>query len=157
EDCWQWLTASLALPQGASARRVRGLAIAEQLALALGRGDALAYGEQAVELGQAAGDRPAWAFGALLHGSPLAPGSGERARGIGLREEAGRLLEAEADDWSVGVAALTRGVAALAGPAPSQEEVLLRGAADRFAQTGDALPQGAALRHLADLAVLRGR
>ena len=157
EDCWQWLTASLALPQGASARRVRALAIAEQLALALGRGDALAYGEQAVELGQAAGDRPAWAFAVMLHGSALAGVFGERARAIGLLEEAGALLEAEADDWSVGVAALTRGVAALAGPDPSQAEVLLRGAADRFAQTGDALPQGAALRHLADLAVLRGR
>jgi tetratricopeptide (TPR) repeat protein len=35
--------------------------------------------------------------------------------------------------------------------------VLLRGAADRFAQTGNVLPEGATLRHLADLAVLRGR
>jgi tetratricopeptide (TPR) repeat protein len=35
--------------------------------------------------------------------------------------------------------------------------MLLRGAADWCAQTGDVLPRGAALRHLADLAVLRGR
>ena len=41
EDCWRWLTASLALPQPDMARRVRALAIAEQLALAQGRDDAL--------------------------------------------------------------------------------------------------------------------
>ena len=35
--------------------------------------------------------------------------------------------------------------------------MLLRGAADRFAQTGNVLAEGAVLRHLADLAVLRGR
>src|SRR5262249_57725890 len=93
----------------------RGVDVAsgDPVALALGRGDALAYGEQAVELGQAAGDRPAWAFAVMLHGSALAGVFGERARAIGLLEEAGALLEAEADDWSVGVAALTRGVAAL--------------------------------------------
>lgn len=157
EDCWRWLTASLALPQPATARRVRGLALAEQLALAQGRDDALAYGEQATELGQAAGDRPARAFAAWLHGSALAGVFGERERAIGLLEEAGALLEAEADDWSVGLAALTRGVAALARPDPDQAQVLLRGAADWFTQTGNVLARGAVLRHLADLAVLRGR
>jgi ATP/maltotriose-dependent transcriptional regulator MalT len=39
----------------------------------------------------------------------------------------------------------------------TESESALRGAADLFAQTGDVLPEGAVLRHLADLAVLRGR
>ncbi len=157
EDCWRWLTASLALPQPDMARRVRALAIAEQLALAQGRDDALAYGEQAVELGPAAGDRQARAFAVWLHGSALAGVFGQREQAIGLLEQAGDLLEAEADDWSLGLAALTRGVAALARPDPGQAQLLLRAATDWFAQTGNALAQGAALRHLADLAVLRGR
>jgi predicted ATPase/DNA-binding SARP family transcriptional activator len=156
-DCWQWLTASLALPQSATARRVRALAGAEMVALAQGRADALAYGEQAVELGQAVGDRPALAFAVWLHGSALAGVFGEHERAIGLLEEAGALLEADADNWSLGLAALTRGVAALARRDLGQAQVLLRGAADRFAQTGSVLPEGATLRHLADLAVLRGR
>jgi predicted ATPase/DNA-binding SARP family transcriptional activator/tetratricopeptide (TPR) repeat protein len=156
-DCWQWLTASLALPQPATARRVRALAGAELLALAQGRDDALVYGEQAVEFGRVVGDRPALAFAVWLHGSALAGVFGERERAIGLLEEAGALLEAEADDWSVGLAGLTRGVAALARRDLGQAQVLLRGAADWCAQTGDVLPRGATLRHLADLAVLRGR
>jgi tetratricopeptide (TPR) repeat protein len=156
-DCWQWLTASLALPQPATARRVRALAGAELVALAQGRADALAYGEQAVELGRAVGDRPALAFAVWLHGSALAGVFGEHERAIGLLEEAGALLEADADDWSLGLAALTRGVAALARRDLGQAQVLLRGAADRFAQSGNVLPEGATLRHLADLAVLRGR
>jgi predicted ATPase/DNA-binding SARP family transcriptional activator len=156
-DCWRWLIASLALPQPTTARRVRALAGAELVALAQGRDDALAYGEQAVELGRAAGDRPARAFAVWLHGSALAGAFGERERAIGLLEEAGALLEAEADDWSVGMAALTRGVAALARRDLGQAQILLREAAAWFAQTGNVLPRGAALRHLADLAVLRGR
>jgi predicted ATPase/DNA-binding SARP family transcriptional activator len=157
EDCWRWLTASLALRQPATARRVRVLALAEQLALAQGRDDALAYGEQATALGRAAGDRPTRALAVWLHGSALAGVFGERERAIGLLEEAGALLEAETDDWSVGLAALTRGVAALARPDPDQAQVLLRGAADWCTQTGNVLVRGAVLRHLADLAVLRGR
>ncbi len=157
EDCWQWLTASLALPQPASGRRVRALAGAELVALAQGREDALAYGEAAIELGRAAGDRAALAFAVWLHGSALAGVFGEHERAIGLLAEAGALLEAEGDDWSVGMAGLTRGVAALAQRDLGQAQVLLRGAADRFARTGHVLPEGATLRHLADLAVLRGR
>ena len=156
-DCWRWLTASLALPQPATARRVRALAGAELVALVQGRDDALAYGEQAVEVGRAAGDRQALAFAVWLHGSALAGVFGEHERAVGLLEEAGALLEADADDWSMALAALTRGVAALARRDLSQAQVLLRGAADRFAQSGNVLPEGATLRHLADLAVLRGR
>ena len=157
-DCWRWLTASLALPpQPATARRVRALAGAELVALVQGRDDALAYGEQAVELGRAGGDRPALAFAVWLHGSALAGVFGEHERAVGLLEEAGALLEADADDWSMALAALTRGVAALARRDLGQAHVLLCGAADRFAQTGNVLPEGATLRHLADLAVLRGR
>ena len=156
-DCWQWLTASLALPGPVTARTVRALAGTELVALALGRDDALAYGEQAVELGRAAGDRPALAFAVWLHGSALAGVLGEHERAVGLLEQAGALLEAEADDWSVGLAGLTRGVAALARRDLGSADVLLRGAADRFARTGHVLPEGATLRHLADLAVLRGR
>jgi predicted ATPase/DNA-binding SARP family transcriptional activator len=156
-DCWQWLTASLALPQPPTARQVRALAGAELVALAQGRDDALTYGEQAVELGRALGDRSALAFAVWLHGSALAGIFGQHERAIGLLEEAGALLETEADDWSLGLAALTRGVATLARRDLGQAQVLLRGAADRFAQTGNVLPEGATLRHLADLAVLRGR
>jgi predicted ATPase/DNA-binding SARP family transcriptional activator/tetratricopeptide (TPR) repeat protein len=156
EDCWGWLTASLALPQPPTALRVRALAFAEQVALANGSDDALGYGEQAVELGQAARDRPAHAFAMWLHGSALAGVFGERERAIRLMEEAGVLLEAEADDWSAGLAALTRGVAALARPDLDRAQLLLSGAADWFARTGNVLAEGAVLRHLADLAVLRG-
>ena len=157
EDCWQWLTASLALPQSVTARQVRALAAAELVALAQGLGDALAYGERAVELGQAAGDRPALAFAMWMHGSALAGIFGERERATALLEDAGALLAAEADDWSVGLAALTRGVAALARPDLGRAQLQLRGAAELFARTGNVLPQGAVLRHLADLAVLRDR
>src|SRR5215470_17259091 len=157
EDCWRWVTASLALPYPATARRVWALTVAELLALALGRSDALDYGEKAVTLGQAVGDRPAWSFAVTLHGSALAGVFGERERAIGLLEQAGALLEAEGDEWSQALATLTRGVAALARPDPDRAQLLLRAAADRFARTGDVLPSGAALRHLADLAVLRGR
>ena len=157
EDCWRWLTASLALDQSATPRRVRALASAEFVALAQGLDDALTYGERAVELGQAAGDRPALAFALWLHGSALAGVFGEQQRAIGLLEQAGALLEAEADDWSVGMAGLTRGVAALAGRDLGRAQSLLRGAADLFARTGHVLPEGAVLRHLADVAVLRGR
>jgi predicted ATPase len=156
EECWHWLTASLALPQPATERRVRGLTAAEQLALAMGHSDSLDYGEQAVQLGRAVGDRPALAFAVTLHGSALAGVFGERERAIGLLEQAGALLAAEADDWSLGMARLTRGVAALARPDPGQAQLLLRAAADWFAQTGSLLGQRAALRHLADVAVLRG-
>ena len=157
EDCWQWLTASLALPQPASGRRVRALAGAELVALAQGREDALAYGEAAIGLGRAAGDRAALAFAVWLHGSALAGVFGEHERAIGLLAEAGALLEAEGDDWSVGMAGLTRGVAALAQRDLGQAQILLRGAVDRFARTGHVLPEGATLRHLADLAILGGR
>ena len=157
EDCWRWLTASLALPYSATGHRVQALALAEQLALAQGRDDALAYGEQAVELGQVSGDRGARALAVWMHGSALAGVFSERDRAIRLLEEAGALLEAEADDWSVGLAGLTRGVAALARPDPDRAQVLLRDAAEWFAQTGNVLAKGAVLRHLADLAVLRGR
>src|SRR5262249_54996962 len=51
EDCWQWLTASMALPQGASARRGRGPALPAQAAPPLGRGDALAHGAKQVQPG----------------------------------------------------------------------------------------------------------
>lgn len=155
-DYWQWLTLSLSLSQPATARRVRALAFAELVALAQGRADALAYGEQAVELGRAADDRSALAFAVWLHGSALAGVFGEHERAIALLEEAGTLLEADADDWSIGMAALARGVAAIAQRDLGQAQVLLRGAADRFAQAGNVLPEGATLRHLADLAVLRG-
>jgi predicted ATPase/DNA-binding SARP family transcriptional activator len=157
EDCWRWLTASLAISESPTARRVRALADAELVALAQGLGDALAYGERAVELGQAAGDRQAHAFAVWMHGSALAGVFGERERAIELLDEAGALLAAEADDWSVGLAALTRGVAALAARDLDRAQVLLGGAADLFAQTGHVLPEGAVLRHIADLAVLRGR
>jgi predicted ATPase/DNA-binding SARP family transcriptional activator/tetratricopeptide (TPR) repeat protein len=157
EDCWQWLTASLAVPQPVTGRRVRALAITEQVALAQGRGDALVYGEEAVELGRTAGDRQARAWAVMLHGSALAGIFGEHERAIGLLDEAGALLEAEADDWNMGMASLTRGVAALARRDADQAQFLLRAAADRLGPTGNALPRGSALRHLADLAVLRAR
>jgi predicted ATPase/DNA-binding SARP family transcriptional activator/tetratricopeptide (TPR) repeat protein len=156
-DCWQWLSGSLALPNAAAGPRVRALALAEQLALAQGRRDALAYGDQAVAEGRAAADRQARAFAVLLHGSALAGVFGQRERAVGLLEEAGALLEAEADDWGLGIAALTRGVAALARSEPDQAQRLLRSAVDRFARTGHSLAEGGALRHLADVAVLRGR
>jgi predicted ATPase/DNA-binding SARP family transcriptional activator len=158
EDCWQWLTSSLAVPQpGTGRRRVRALALAELVALARGRDDALAYGEKAVELGRTAGDRTAQAWAVMLHGSALAGIFGEHERAVGLLEEAGALLAAEADDWNLAMASLTRGVAALARRDADQAQSLLRAAADRLGPTGNALPRGSALRHLADLAVLRER
>lgn len=157
EDCWHWVTASLALPEEHAARRARALVMAEQLALAQGRADALAYGELAVEQGRASGDRPAQAFAVILHGSALAGVFGEHERAVALLEAGGTLLDTEPDDWSRGLAALTRGVAALARQDLGQAHILLRAAVDCFARSGDALPQGAALRHLSDLAVVQGR
>ncbi len=98
DDLWKWLTAALALGQPATAQRVQTLAIAEHLALAQGRDQALSYGEQAVELGRAVGDRPALAFALALHGSALGGLFDQRQRAAILLEEAGMLREAEGDD-----------------------------------------------------------
>jgi len=161
DECWRWLAASLALPGAAHAeeagQRVRVLAQAELLALAVGRDDALAYGEEAVSLGRQAADRQALAGALLLHGSALAGVYAERELATRLLDEAGTLLEAEGGEWSVGMAQLARGVAALARPDPGQAAPLLRSAADRFTRAGSLVGQRAALRHLADLAVLRGQ
>ena len=91
----------IALPQPPTARRVRALAAAELVALAQGRDDALTYGEQAVELGRALGDRSALAFAVWLHGSALAGVFGQHERAIGLLEEAGALLEAVAQRYEL--------------------------------------------------------
>jgi predicted ATPase/DNA-binding SARP family transcriptional activator/tetratricopeptide (TPR) repeat protein len=157
DDCWRWLTASLALGQAATARRVRALALAEQLALAQGRDHALEYGEEAVELGRIVGDRLALARAAVLHGSALTGLFDQRQRGARLLDEAGTLLEAEGGDWSLATSALARGVAALTRADLGQAQDLLRRAADRFADIDNARGAAAALRHLADLAALRGR
>jgi tetratricopeptide (TPR) repeat protein len=157
DDCWRWLTASLALRPAVSHRQVRALALAEQLALAQGRDHALEYGEEAVELGRAAGDRLALARAALLHGSALTGLFDRRERGVQLLNEAGALLEAEGDDWSLATSALARGAAALARGDLHQAQELLRRAADRFADVDNARGAAAALRHLADLAIVRGR
>jgi predicted ATPase/DNA-binding SARP family transcriptional activator/tetratricopeptide (TPR) repeat protein len=157
DDCWRWLTAGLALGPAGTARRVRALAIAEQLALAEGRDRALEYGEEAVGLGRGAGGRPALAFAALLHGPSLTGLFDQRERGIQLLDEAGVLLEAEEDDWSLGTGALARGAAALGRGDLDQAQDLLRRAADRFADADDAQGAAAALHNLADLAIARGR
>jgi predicted ATPase/DNA-binding SARP family transcriptional activator len=159
EDCWQWILASLAVApdQARAGLRVRALIFAEQLAVAQGRPGALAFGEDAVSLGRTAGDRAARALAVMLHGSALAGVFGDSERAAGLLEEAGQLLAAEPDDWSRGLAALAAGVAALARSDLDRAQTLLGSAVEWFAQTGDALPQGAALRHLADLQVVRVR
>jgi tetratricopeptide (TPR) repeat protein len=131
--------------------------MAELIALALGRHDALGYGDQAVELGPAAGDSQAQAFAMMVHGSALAGVFGQHERALALLAQGGALLAAGADEWSLGVAALIRGVAALARRDTGQARYLLRDAADRVGRTGNVLPRGAALRHLADLEVLSGR
>jgi predicted ATPase/DNA-binding SARP family transcriptional activator len=157
DDCWRWLTAGLALGPAATARRVRALILAEQLALAQGRDHALEYGEEAVGLGRAAGDRPALALAAQMHGSALTGLFDHRERGIRLLDEGGALLEAEGDDWSLGASALARGAAALARGDLDQAQDLLRRAADRFADVGNARGVASALHNLADLAIARGR
>jgi predicted ATPase/DNA-binding SARP family transcriptional activator len=157
DDCWRWLTASLALGPAGAARRVRALAAAEQVALGLGHDHALDYGEEAVGLARAAGDGPALALAALFHGSALTGLFDHRERGIRLLDEAGVLLEAEGDDWSAGTGALARGAAALARGDLDRAQVLLRGAADRFADIDDAQSTAAALHNLAGIAIARGR
>ena len=156
DDLWPWLTAALAVSQPATAQRVRALAIAEHLALAQGRDQALSYGEQAVELGRAVGDRPALAFALALHGSALGGLFDQRERAVALLEEAGMLREAEGDDWSMATAASARGVAALAQADPERAWPLLRLAADRFGRLGNPWAAATSLRQLADLAILRG-
>ena len=157
DDCWRWLTASLALGQEPGARSVRALALAEQLALIQGRDQALAYGEEAVDLGRVVGDRAALAFAAVVHGSALNGFFNQRERGVRLLEEAGALLQAEGGDWNGAMGALSCGVAALAQTDLGRAWPLLRRAADRFAEMGNARARAAALRQLADLAVRRGR
>ena len=156
DDLWRWLTAALAVQQPATAQRVRALAIAAHLALAQGRDQALSYGEQAVELGRAVGDRSALAFALALHGSALGGLFDQRERAVALLEEAGTLREAEGDDWSMATAASARGVAALARADPERARPLLRLAADRFGRLGNPWAAATSLRQLADLAILRG-
>jgi predicted ATPase/DNA-binding SARP family transcriptional activator len=157
DDCWRWLTAGLALGSAGTARRVRALAAAEQVALAQGRDHALEYGEEAVGLGRTAGDQLALARAAVLHGSALTGLFDQRERGVQLLNEAGALLEAEGDDWSLATSALARGASALARGDLDQAQDLLRRAADHFAGIHNARGAAAALRHLADLAIVRGR
>jgi len=155
DDLWRWLTAALALKQPASAQRVRALAIAEHLGLAQGRDQALSYGEQAVALGRAVGDRPALAFALALHGSALGGRFDQREQAVTLLEEAGMLREAEGDDWSLAAAASARGVAALARADPDRAWPLLRLAADGYGRLGNPWAATTPLRQLADLAILR--
>ena len=157
DDCWRWLTASLALARAPTARSVRALAMAEHLALAQGRDQALAFGEEAVGTGRAVGDPSALAFAALIHGSALCGFFGQRDRAVRLLDEAGALLQSGGGDWGAATGALSRGVAALAHADLDRAWPLLHHAADRFAEMGNARARAAALRHLADLAVMRGR
>jgi predicted ATPase/DNA-binding SARP family transcriptional activator len=157
DDGWSWLTASLALEPADTLRRVRALALAEQFALAQGRDHALAYGEEAVELARKAGDRHVLALAAAMHGSPLTGLFDQRERGARLLDEAGALLEAEGDGWSLATSALARGAAALAGGELDQAQSLLRLAVDRFGDIGSAHGAAAALHNLADVAIVRGR
>ena len=103
------------------------------------------------------GDRSALAFAAVIHGSALSGFFSQRERAVQLLEEAGALLQAEGDGWSVAMGALACGVAALAQTDLDWARLLLHRAADGFAEMGNARARAAALRQLADLAVLRGR
>ena len=156
EDCWQWVSAALALAPAGTALRVRALATAGQFALAQGRDNAVAYGEEAVELGRAVGDRPALAFASILHSYTLTGYFAQRQRAVSLLEEASALLQAEADGWSQAMARLTRGVALLAQSEPGRAQPPVRAAARRFADMGNGRSATDALRHLADLAVVSG-
>jgi len=157
DDCWRWLTASLSLAQQPTARSVRALALAEHLSLAQGRDHTLAYGEKAVGLGRTVGDPSALAFAAVIHGSALTGFFGQRERAVQLLEEAGALLQSDGGAWSAATGLLSCGVAALARTDLDQAWTLLRRAADDFATMGNARARAAALRQLADLAVMRGR
>jgi len=75
---------------------------------------------------------------ALLHGSALTGLFDDRERGVLLLDEAGVLLEAEGDDWSLATSALARRAAALARGDLHQAQELLRRAADRFADVDNA-------------------
>jgi predicted ATPase/DNA-binding SARP family transcriptional activator/tetratricopeptide (TPR) repeat protein len=157
DEVWQWLVSSLALEHQGTAHRVRALAMAGQVGLVLGRDEALGYGERAVEIGRAVGDRPALAFALMLHGSALATAFGQRQRAVSLLEEASALLGREDDGWSLGMADLSHGVAALARGDPERAGGALRQAADRFAEIGSALSEATAMRHLTDVAIMCGR
>jgi tetratricopeptide (TPR) repeat protein len=157
DDCWRSLTSGLALGPTDTARRVRALAVTEQVALAQGRDRALEYGEEAVGLARAAGDRRTLALAALLHGPALTGLFDQRERGIRLLTEAGVLLEAEGDNWRAATGALACGTSALARGDLDQARDLLRRAADRFSDIDDAQGAAAALHNLADLAIARGR
>jgi predicted ATPase/DNA-binding SARP family transcriptional activator len=157
DDCWDWLTAGLSLAGGRrTAHRARALAITEQLALIKDRSHALAYGEEAVELARAVGDPSAVAFAASLHATVLISLAGQRPRAVSLFEEAAASYQTAGDDWSVATAALMRGIAALAQADTDRAGRLLRFAADRFAGLDNGA-RSAALRHLADLAVMHDR
>jgi predicted ATPase/DNA-binding SARP family transcriptional activator len=157
DDCWDWLTAGLSLTGGRrTAHRARALAITEQLALIKDRSGALAYGEEAVELARAVGDPSAVAFAASLHATVLISLAGQRPRAVSLFEEAAASYQTAGDDWSVATAALMRGIAALAQADTDRAGRLLRFAADRFAGIDNGA-RAAALRHLADLAVMHDR
>jgi predicted ATPase/DNA-binding SARP family transcriptional activator/tetratricopeptide (TPR) repeat protein len=157
DDYWRWLTASLALGATGTERRVGALILAEQLALAQGRDHALEYGEEAVALGRAAGDRMALAMAAVEHGSALTGLFDQRERGLLLLDEAGQILEADGTGWSLGLGAVVRGVTAFARGDLDQARDLLRRAADRFTDAGNAHGAAAVLHNLADVAIVGGR
>jgi predicted ATPase/DNA-binding SARP family transcriptional activator/tetratricopeptide (TPR) repeat protein len=158
DDCWDWLTASLSLAGGRrTAHRVRALALTEQLALIKDRSQALAYGEEAIELARAVGNPSALAFAASMHGSALISLTDQHPRAVRLFDEAAASYQAAGDEWSIAAAALTRGIAALAQADTDRAGRLIRFAADRFAGIGNAHALAIALRHLADLAVMDDR
>ena len=157
DDWWRWLTASLNLARAPSARRVRALTAAGQLAFIKDRDHVLAYGEEAVELGRAVGDRQALAFAAFIHGSVLTGLVDHRQQAVSLLNEAATLYEGEGDDWSMAMAAVSGGIAAFTQADTDRAWSMLRLGADRFKKISDSRGAAIALRHLADLATMRER
>jgi predicted ATPase/DNA-binding SARP family transcriptional activator len=156
DDWWAWVTGAMALGQPATALRVRALAMAASVGGYRHPQEALSYGANAVELGRAVGDRRALALAELVQGAQLANFVEPGMQSAPLLEEAATLLEAEGDDWTLAMAALARGGAALAQGDVDRAESALRIAGERFARVGNHWTAALAFYEMADIACWRG-
>ena len=153
DDCWRWLVEALALGQPVTPRRARVLAWAGMVGLHRDRDEALAWGAEAVDLARRLNSRSTLALAAVLHGSVLTSIFQQRDRAIALLDEASRMFNLEADDWSRATASLSSGLAALAEGNPTDARPFLRDSAALFQRIGNPWAGATALQHLADIDV----
>jgi predicted ATPase/DNA-binding SARP family transcriptional activator len=158
DDTWGWMKAALSLGEpSVPTRHVLALAWAGLVGVVHDSERAIAYGAEGVARARALDDDAAIAVATMLHGTALSDFSHRAEGSAALFEESRRAFERVGDGWSHAMAAFVRGAFQLArahleAALPGFEE-----AAARFDALGNAWARGTALRHVADIATVRGQ